>query len=43
MFSKYILYRVGPLLSNELETNNETTSAARQHIFNKQVYAAVTE
>jgi hypothetical protein len=36
-----ILYRVSPLLSNDLETNNET-SAARQQILIEQVYAAVT-
>jgi hypothetical protein len=30
------------LLGNDLETNNET-SAARQQILNKQIYAAVTE
>jgi hypothetical protein len=34
--------RVELLLGNDLETNNETTFAARQQIFNKQVYAAVT-
>jgi hypothetical protein len=30
--------RVHPLLGNNLETNNATTSAAREHILNKQVY-----
>jgi hypothetical protein len=31
-----------PLLSSDRETNTETTSAARQHILNKQIlYAAV--
>jgi hypothetical protein len=30
-------------MCNDLETNNETTPAARQKILNKQVYAAVTE
>jgi hypothetical protein len=31
------------LLYNDLETNNETTFAARQQILNKQLYAAVIE
>jgi hypothetical protein len=35
-----ILQQVDPLLGNNLETNTETTSAARQQILNKQVYAA---
>jgi hypothetical protein len=30
-------------MGNDLETNNETTSAAGQQILNKQVHAAVTE
>jgi hypothetical protein len=30
------------LLRNDFVTNNETTSAARQQILNKQVYEAVT-
>jgi hypothetical protein len=34
-----IMWRVDPLLGNDLET----TSAARQQILNKQEYAAVTE
>jgi hypothetical protein len=38
-----ILWRVDLLLGNDLETENEITSAARQQIFNKLVYAAVTE
>jgi hypothetical protein len=32
-----------PLLSSDRETGNETTSAARQQILNKQIYAAVIE
>jgi hypothetical protein len=39
----FILQRVDLLLGNDRETNNETTSVARQHILNKQMYAAVTE
>lgn len=38
-----ILQRVDPLLRNDLGKNNETTFSARQHIFNKQLYAAVTQ
>jgi hypothetical protein len=30
-------------LGNHRETNNETTTAARQHILKKQIYVAVTE
>jgi hypothetical protein len=39
----FILYRADLLLDNDLETNYEPTSAARQQILNNQVYAAVTE
>jgi hypothetical protein len=39
----YVLQRVDPLLCNYLETNNETTSAAREDILSKQVYATVAE
>jgi hypothetical protein len=38
-----ILWRVDPLLGNDLETKDEVTSPARQQILNKQAYAAVTE
>jgi hypothetical protein len=38
-----ILIRRDPLLSSDRETDNETTSAARQQILSKQIYAAVTE
>jgi hypothetical protein len=31
------------LLGSDRETDNETTSAARQQILNKQIYAAVTD
>jgi hypothetical protein len=37
-----IIKYCSPLLGKDLETNNETTSAARKQILNKQVYAAVT-
>jgi hypothetical protein len=30
-------------VGNDVETNHETTSAARQQILNKQLYTAVTE
>jgi hypothetical protein len=40
---KCIIQRVYPLLGNDLETNNDTTSAASKQILNKQVYAVVTE
>jgi hypothetical protein len=33
----YIALHVGPLLGNNLETNNETTPAARLQIPNKRV------
>jgi hypothetical protein len=36
-----ILKRVKPLLSNDLEADNEIIFAARQESFNKQVYADV--
>jgi hypothetical protein len=36
-----LLWREHPLLGNYLETNNETTFAARQRIRNKQVYSAL--
>jgi hypothetical protein len=39
----FVLQRVCPLLANDLEIDNERTSAARQQILNKQVYAAVIE
>jgi hypothetical protein len=39
-FVHMILQRVGLLLANDLKTNNETTSAARQQIFNEQAYEA---
>jgi hypothetical protein len=35
------LQRVDPFLGNNLKTNNQTTSAAKEQILNKQVYAAV--
>jgi hypothetical protein len=35
--------RIDTLLGNDLETNNETTSGAKEQILNKQVNAAVTE
>jgi hypothetical protein len=38
-----VFYRVDPLLGNYLEINHETTSAARQPILSKQLYATVTE
>jgi hypothetical protein len=38
-----LLKHVGQLLGNNLEPNKETTSAVRQQILNKQVFAAVTE
>jgi hypothetical protein len=41
IYSVFKLERVEPLLGNNLETNNETTFADRQQIFNKQIYAAV--
>jgi hypothetical protein len=31
-----VLWRIDPFLGTERETNNETTFAARQQIFNKQ-------
>jgi hypothetical protein len=37
-----VLKRVELLLGSDLETDNETTFAARQHIINKHVYATVT-
>jgi hypothetical protein len=37
----FILQRVEQLLGTDLETHNETTFAAKQQIFNKQVYATV--
>jgi hypothetical protein len=40
-YKENILQGVEPLLGSDLETENETTCAARQQIFNKQVYAAV--
>jgi hypothetical protein len=36
-----ILWHVEPLLGNNLETNNVTTSATKEQIINKQVYAEV--
>jgi hypothetical protein len=38
-----ILQRIDPLLDNDLETNNETTSAAKEQILNEQANEAVTE
>jgi hypothetical protein len=38
-----VLQHVDLLLGNDRETNDETTSAARQQILNKQIYAAITE
>jgi hypothetical protein len=35
------MYRVRLLLTNDQETNNKVTFAARQQILNKQLYAAV--
>jgi hypothetical protein len=37
------MYRIDPLLGNDLERNNETTSADRVKILYKQVYATVTD
>jgi hypothetical protein len=34
---------VDPLVGNDLETNNKTTSATKEQILNKQLYAAITE
>jgi hypothetical protein len=36
-----ILLQVDPLLGNDLKTNDETTSTAKEQILKKQVYAAV--
>jgi hypothetical protein len=41
--SDCVLLLVVSFLGNERETNNETTSAGRQQVLNKQIYAAVTE
>jgi hypothetical protein len=38
-----ILERVGPVLGNDIETNNETRSAAKKQILDKKAYAVVTE
>jgi hypothetical protein len=37
-----VLQQADLLVGNDLETNNETTFAARQKILNKQVYETVT-
>jgi hypothetical protein len=34
---------IDPLLDNAFETNNRTTSTARQQILNKQIYITFTE
>jgi hypothetical protein len=39
----FILQDAKALLGNGLETNNETTFAAREQIFNNQVYATIEQ
>jgi hypothetical protein len=39
----FVLQHVGTILGNDLETHNEITSADREQILNKQVYAAVPQ
>jgi hypothetical protein len=43
MSSLTILQRVGPLLGNDLETDNKSAFAAREQILNKQLYTAIAE